>query len=77
MSDGTIRMKITKSCFVSEKSKIYRDGQLQERLKVFPGEEHELHIDDATALDELGFAKQVMAKRPIKSEKASDAKATA
>ena len=64
MSDDTIRMKIVKDCFVSEKSKIVRDGKLVERRKVFAGEEHDLHIDDATALDELGVAKQAMVKKP-------------
>ena len=64
MADETNKMKmeILRDCFVSEKSPIVRDGQPSLRRKVFKGEVHELHQDDAYALDEAGLAKMALDK---------------
>ena len=74
MSD-TIKMEILRDCFVSDKSVIMRDGQSIERRKVFKGEIHELHGDDAVALDEAGLAKQVMERVTVKKAIADGKKA--
>ena len=71
MADDKMKMEILRDCFVSEKSPIVRDGKQATRLKVFKGEVHELHSDDAFALDEAGFAKMALDK----PKKTIDAKA--
>ena len=57
--DETVKMEIVRDCFVSEASVVMRDGKRQERLKVFKGETHDLHADDAKLLDKHGLAKKV------------------
>lgn len=57
--DETVKMEITHDCFVGEKSVVMRDGKRQERMKVFKGETHELHPEDARAIDKHGFGKKV------------------
>ena len=58
-AEATVKMEITHDCFVGEKSVVMRDGKRQERLKVFKGETHDLHPEDARAIDKHGFGKKV------------------
>jgi hypothetical protein len=71
MSDP-IKMEILRDCFVSDKSVVMRDGVAIERRKVFKGEIHDLHEDDAVMLDEAGLAKQVMERPKVKKASERD-----
>ena len=77
MAEETMKMQITKDCFVSDKSVIMRDAKPVERRKVFKDEVHDLQIDDANLLDELGFAKifneRVAVKKAVKADEKNPA----
>lgn len=56
-----VRVKILAvGCFISDKSKLEKDGKPYERRKLFKDEVWELHPDDAKMLDEKGLAKVVV-----------------